>query len=258
MSDDPIHPGRKACLHMSAADPLTNATGRHCKISSIPELTKEEIMTRKRMASDFTRIWAVLLSRISTFRLRTGMSHSRPDDTGNRLNGIMIGSKRFRVGLMIALACQLALFSWSGALAQGTSDVVGTWTLVSSVTERDGMKTDQFGSGAKGMLSLDSGGHFMLTILGPELPRFASNNRAHGTPEENKEVVSKSIAMIGTYSVDPAQKTLTFKVDSATFPNWNGTEQKRLLSLGNRDELRYVTPTASSGGVGTVVWKRAN
>jgi hypothetical protein len=107
------------------------------------------------------------------------------------------------------------------------------------------------------MLTLDAGGHFMLTIIGSGLPKFASNNRAAGTPEENGAVMSKSIAMIGTYSVNSLEKTLTFKVDSATFPNWNGTEQKRLLSSSGKDELKYVTPTASSGGVGTVTWKRA-
>jgi hypothetical protein len=26
----------------------------------------------------------------------------------------------------------------------------------------------------------------------------------------------------------------------------------------SRDELKYVTPTASSGGVGTVTWRRAD
>jgi hypothetical protein len=68
--------------------------------------------------------------------------------------------------------------------------------------------------------------------------------------------VSGSIAMIGDYAVNALDKTLTFKVERATFPNWNGTEQKRLLSPIDGDLLRYVTPTASSGGVGTVTWKR--
>lgn len=150
-----------------------------------------------------------------------------------------------------------AIFTWPAALAQSSSDVVGTWTLVSSVTEKDGTRTDQFGAGAKGMMTLDADGRFMLTIIGPDLPSFAANSRAAGTPEENKAVMSKSIAMIGTYSVNAAEKTLTFKVDSATFPNWNGTEQKRLLAPSSKDELKYITPTASSGGVGTVTWKRA-
>jgi hypothetical protein len=144
----------------------------------------------------------------------------------------------------------------SSALAQSASDLVGTWTLVSSVTEKDGTKTDQFGTGAKGTMVCDANGHFMLTIIGADLPKFGSNNRAGGTPEENKAVMSKSIAMIGDYSVNAADKTLTFKVESATFPNWNATEQTRLLSPIEGDILKYITPTASSGGVGTVTWKR--
>lgn len=144
----------------------------------------------------------------------------------------------------------------SPVAAQTASELVGTWSLVSSVTERDGVRTDQFGTGAKGMLVLDGAGHFMLTIIGPDLPKFGSNNRAGGTADENRAVVSKSIAMIGDYSVGALDKTLTFTVDSATFPNWNGTEQKRLLAPVEGDVLKYVTPTASSGGVGTVTWRR--
>jgi hypothetical protein len=160
----------------------------------------------------------------------------------------------FSLAIVVAFA---AMFWPHTALAQSADDVVGTWTLVSSVTEKDGTRTDQFGSNAKGMMILDAEGHFMLTIIGVDLPKFASNNRAAGTPEENRAVMSKSIAMIGTYLVNSADKTLTFKVDSATFPNWNGTEQKRLLSSSTKDELKYITPTASSGGVATVTWQRS-
>jgi hypothetical protein len=169
----------------------------------------------------------------------------------------MVRRTTIRLAILATLASPLTVLSWSPASAQSPSGVVGTWTLVSSVTEKDGTRTDQFGSGAKGMLTLDADRHFMLTIIGPDLPKFAANNRAAGTAEENKAVVSKSIAMIGTYVLNPADKTLTFKVDSATFPNWNGTEQKRLLASSNKDELKYITPTASSGGVGTVTWRRA-
>lgn len=155
------------------------------------------------------------------------------------------------------VAATVSLLLSSLAWAQTAGDLHGTWALVSSVTDKDGTATDQFGRGAKGMMSLDAGGRFMLTIIGPDLPKFAANSRAAGTAEENKAVMSKSIGMIGTYSVNPADKTLTFKVESATFPNWNGTEQKRLIVTASKDELKYITPTASSGGVGTVTWKRA-
>ena len=167
----------------------------------------------------------------------------------------MVRRNLFRLATVAALVPATVLLPTS-ASAQSARDLVGTWTLVSSVTEKDGTKTDQFGSGAKGMMVFDANGHFMLTIIGADLPKFGSNNRAGGTPEENKAVVSKSIAMIGEYSVNAADKTLTFKVESATFPNWNGTEQKRLLAPIDGDVLKYITPTASSGGVGAVTWKR--
>ena len=54
---------------------------------------------------------------------------------------------------MVAFVSQAAVFSVSSAFAQSANDVVGTWTLVSSVIEKDGTRTDQFGSGAKGMMS---------------------------------------------------------------------------------------------------------
>jgi hypothetical protein len=142
--------------------------------------------------------------------------------------------------------------------AQTIGDLRGTWALVSSVTDKGGKQTEQFGPGATGMMTLDAGGNFVLAIIGSGLPRFAANNRAAGTPDENKAVMSKSIAMIGKYSVNTANKTLTFKVVSSTFPNWNGTEQIRSIVTASRDELKYITATASSGGVGTVIWKRAD
>lgn len=170
---------------------------------------------------------------------------------------IMMNRPWAKLAASTFLAFQAAAFSGFNAFAQNADDIVGTWALVSSIAEKDGTKTDQFGAGAKGMMSLDAGGHFMLTIIGPDLPKFAYNNRATGTPEENKAVVGHSIAMIGTYSVNPGDKTLTFKVESATFPNWNGTEQKRSIVTLSQDELKYITGTASSGGVGTVTWRRA-
>src|SRR5690242_16634800 len=87
------------------------------------------------------------------------------------------------------------------ATAQATKDIEGAWILVSSINEVDGRKTDQFGPHPNGMLILGANGRFMLTIIGAGLPKFASNNRANGTPEDNKAVMSQSIAMIGSYAI---------------------------------------------------------
>jgi hypothetical protein len=142
------------------------------------------------------------------------------------------------------------------ALAQSAKDLVGTWTLVSAKTDTGGNITDTFGANAKGMLSLDAAGRYVLMILGPNLPKFASNNRLSGTADEYKAVVSGSIAHFGTYVVNEGDKTLVFRIESATFPNWDKTEQKRAMSLTG-DDLSYKVATASGGGSATVTWKRA-
>ena len=158
----------------------------------------------------------------------------------------------------VLVAVTVVLMAQGPTSAQGPESLKGTWTLVSSVVERDGKVTDQFGSGVRGMMSLDAHGHFMFTIIGVDLPKFASNNRATGTPEENKAVVTKSIAAFGTYVVNPSDNTLVFKIEAATFPNWDASEQKRSIVTVNGNELKYVTAQASSGGRGIVTWRRAD
>jgi hypothetical protein len=64
------------------------------------------------------------------------------------------------------------------------------------------------------------------------------------------------LAPVGTYTVNEADKSFTFRVDNATFPNWDKTEQKRPFVITG-DELKYTTPVASAGGTATVIWKRA-
>ena len=157
----------------------------------------------------------------------------------------------------LLLIAHAPFFLPASAHAEDNGAIAGSYSLVSSVTERDGQRTEQFGTGAQGMLVLDPGGRFSLTIIGPGLPKFTANNRAAGTPEETKAVVSMSIAMLGTYEYDPAAKTLVFRVERSTFPNWDGTAQKRLVSKLDDSGLVYVTPTVSSGGVGTVSWRRS-
>jgi hypothetical protein len=140
--------------------------------------------------------------------------------------------------------------------AQSAKDLTGTWTLVSNVTEQGGIKTDTFGPNPKGILIVDANGRYVLAIARAGLPKVASNNRTTATPEENKAIVGGSITHFGTLSVNAADQTFTFKIETATFPNWEGTEQKRAFTLTG-DELQYTTPAQTGGGTGALVWKRA-
>ena len=140
--------------------------------------------------------------------------------------------------------------------AQTTKDLAGTWTLVSNVNEQGGNKTDTFGPNPKGILTVDANGRYVLAIARADLPKVASNNRTTATPEENKAIVGGSITHFGTVSVNAADKTITFKIETSTFPNLDGTEQKRPFTVTG-DELKYTNTAASAGGTSTVVWKRA-
>jgi lipocalin-like protein len=148
------------------------------------------------------------------------------------------------------------LLSAGEVCAQTTKDLVGTWTLVSNVTEQGGNKTDTFGPHPKGILTVDANGRYVLAIVRAGLPKVASNNRTTATPEENKAIVQGSIVHFGTLSLNAADKTISFKIETATFPNWDGTEQQRAFTLTG-DELQYTVPAASGGGITTAVWKRA-
>jgi hypothetical protein len=124
--------------------------------------------------------------------------------------------------------------------------LVGTWNFViAEITTTDGRKTLPFGDKPKGMLIFTADGHFSQVHVAGDLPRIASNNRLSGSPEDNRAIVHGSLALFGTYSVDEAKKTLTFKIEGSTFPNQQGTSQTRTIDLLNADEFRNTNPAAA-------------
>lgn len=159
---------------------------------------------------------------------------------------------------MALLFLGVSLLSGDAAGQEKTlkEQIVGTWTYVSVDTVRpDGSRVPMFGPNPRGLASFDGDGNYILLTTRPGQPKFASNNRMEGTPEEYKAVVQGSIAHFGRYTVNEAEKTITFHIEASTFPNWNGVEQKRPVTLTG-DELRWTT-AASGGGSAEVVLKRA-
>jgi len=152
----------------------------------------------------------------------------------NRIVSTLIGASALILGVYLPRE----------AVAQTAKDLVGTWTLVSVTFERDGKKTDLYGPNPQGELTFDPNGRISFIVMRPDLPKFASNNRQAGTPEENKAVVQGSLAYFGTYSVDERAKTATIHIEGCSFPNWNGTEQKRSFTISG-DELSWSTPSTS-------------
>ncbi len=159
----------------------------------------------------------------------------------------------------------------SGGMLSGASDVraeekgstlaqqiQGSWILVSIYNEQDGKKTDVFGPNPRGFMVLTPEGRFSYVLLRASLPKFASNNRMKGTAEENQAVVQGSHATFGRYTVaSDKEQTVNLHIEGSTFPNWDGQDQKRVMTVKG-DEMRLINPTPSfGGGVNYVVYKRA-
>lgn len=142
------------------------------------------------------------------------------------------------------------------ALGQSTKGIAGTYAGVSFMTtDASGKTTPIFGDNPRAMMMLTPDGRYSIIVMRASLPKFSGGNRAKGSAEENQAVTAGSIAHFGRYSVDEAGKTITFHVESSTFPNWDGQAQKRPFTVSG-DQLTYKVPAASVGGTGEVVWKR--
>lgn len=141
-----------------------------------------------------------------------------------------------------------------GAAAQTAKDLAGTWILVSDTsTTADGRTLQPFGPQPSGIAIFDSDGHFAIVNSRRDLPRFASNNRMHGTAAENEAIVHGSFAFFGTYSV--ANGVMVQHIEGGTWPAWIGTDQRRTIASFTRDEQTWTT-VPSFGGRSELHWKR--
>jgi len=156
-----------------------------------------------------------------------------------------------------ALAVALTTDATVGQSAKSDKDrFIGSWTLISLTSGEEANQTLPYGPNPKGTMMVDANGRFSITVMRSDLPKFASNNRMSGTPEENKAIVQGTIAYFGTYSIDEATHVLTVNVEGSTFPNFTGGTQARILSF-NDDEVTYFNPTPSMGGSAKVTYRRA-
>ena len=170
--------------------------------------------------------------------------------------------------LSLSAMLAVALASLPGStIAQQKSlkeQLVGTWTLVSCEVPADSIR-QPFCVNPRGSLSLDASGRYTQVIAARGRPNATPGpnglfNRADVKPEEYKAMAQGVVASFGTWSVKEADKTLTTHEEGALFPNGDGGDGKRTLSLTG-DELKTVTvstrystatPTAT-----TLVWTRA-
>lgn len=134
------------------------------------------------------------------------------------------------------------------------ADLAGSWTLVAADVQRpDGSIERDYGAAPKGRLFIDAQGRYTLQIFKAERPRFASADKAAGTCDELRAAVLGSSTHYGMIALEDGQ--LVFRIEAASFPNWEGTVQRRSFEL-HGDELRYRVPARPDGGMPISVWRR--
>lgn len=154
------------------------------------------------------------------------------------------------------LASQSSVAAAAPASAAMAFPLAGSWTLVAAdVLHPDGTRGHDYGAAPKGLLLIDAQGRYSLQIFKSERPRFASEDKRAGTPAEFEAATLGASSHYGTIKADMATHTLVFSIEHSAFPNWEGTQQKRMYEL-NGDELSYRVPARADGNIPVSVWRR--
>jgi hypothetical protein len=163
----------------------------------------------------------------------------------------------YKVMLPTLISSAMLVSAASNASAETLKQkIVGTWTVVSVVNDNKGNKTETFGPHPIGYFIFDRTGHVAIQIMKSDIPKFASNNKNTGTDTENKAVVQGSIANFGTYKIDEKDHSASMHYIGSSYPNWNGTDQKRSIAITG-DQMSWTDPATPFGGTAVVMLKRA-
>jgi len=168
-------------------------------------------------------------------------------------------SSRARMKRLTSSVVALVMSSGVATPADAQSAIAalaGSWTLAAAdLLHPDGTRTRDYGAAPKGLLIIDASGHYSLQIFKTERPRFASADKAKGTPAEFESAVLGSSTHYGTMSLDSVAHVLTVNIEGASFPNQEGTQQTRHYTLTG-DELSYRVAPRPDGNIPISVWHR--
>jgi len=132
--------------------------------------------------------------------------------------------------LLFALAlATMPAFSQSNLLT-------GSWRLTAAdKILPDGKQVADYGADPRGIAIFTADGRYVIEIFRSEHLKFASADRAKGTPNEYRDAVLSASCHFGTYTVDETKGTITFHTERASYPNWDETTRVSSFKLeGNK------------------------
>ena len=142
------------------------------------------------------------------------------------------------------------------APAVTASSLVGIWTLTAADNlQPDGSRVHAYGANPQGILVFGADGRYTVQIFREDRMKFAAGDKLHGTPDEYKDASLGMSCHFGHYTVDPEKGTITFQIERASFPNWDGATQTRPFTL-NGDDLEWRVPATPDGKIPISAWHR--
>ena len=139
------------------------------------------------------------------------------------------------------------------------NNVVGSWSLISGYMDNHGKRIDILGPHPGGMVVFTEDMHFIVIVHNPDIPKFASGDRATGTPEEYKMAMMSSLGVYGTYTVDENGDFLEQHVIGSTFPNMNGSSRGRAELTEKVDGDKLMENLKIADGISiNIVWQRTS
>lgn len=136
------------------------------------------------------------------------------------------------------------------------SPLRGTWELAAAdKLVSGGERVRDYGASPSGRLIVDARGRYSLQIFKSERLRFDADDKKRGSVDEYASAVLGSSTHYGTLTVDPGRHTLTFRIEGASYPNWEGATQQRTYTLED-GVLTYRVPPRPDGSVPISVWRK--
>lgn len=139
-----------------------------------------------------------------------------------------------------------------------TSAILGTWRLVSWYNQlEDGSRIYPLGKDATGFISYSNDGYVFVQMMAPDRAQYRVNDPFGGSADEDAAAIKSQISYSGSYF--ERDKQVVHLVETATCPNWVGTEQVRNVEFDGKNLLLSAEGAKFQGQMVTayVLWQRA-
>lgn len=121
-------------------------------------------------------------------------------------------------------------------------NLIGTWSLISCEgRSSSGDVLYPYGLDPIGMLMYERSGYMSVVLMRRGRPPFKAADPLGGSPEEIRAAFEGCDAYCARYTLDTSQRTVTHHLIASRFPNWEGSEQIRSVSL-SEDRLDLSAP----------------